>query len=283
MTAEDATNDLLSLIGVDSQEIAGDATVTRIASDINATLQLLWSKIPQWWNTVTVGEILRSPVTITVQVTSGSKTFTATGYQSWMEGCTVTVGGIANRIAASGTLLYPWVGGTGETSITVYQDFVKVGETHLTVIQPVFLLGYHPLHSLPGVIRHEMGGDILEIGEPTSYAVEVSGRYASGASQRGIRVFPLPQTQYTLSYEVRPSITRIVKPLDSTKVIPVPFDYAESVFMPLLRKQFATWKHFNAQGMKTILDEQVMQAWDIIRELAPQPTKRSPVGVPKGW
>jgi len=287
MTAEQAANDLLGLIGVESQAIAGDSTLARICNDLNATIQLLWASVPSWWISSTVGLMVNAPVTLDIGVTAGSKAFTVSGgaYAFWMKGCTARVGGLYNRIAGDGTLLYPWVGGTSTVSASVYADRIQCPADIVSVVPPLFLLGEGELQSLAGNRRQQMDGGIAdefpEIGTPTGYLIEAPD-YTSADLVLGIRLQVLPIKAFTISFEGRKKYPAITLPL-TTQPIPVPHGFAESVFLPLLRKQFATWKHFNHSGMKTVLDEQAIAAWQIIEHLSPQPSRNRIVRVPCGW
>jgi len=75
MTVADAQSDLLGLIGIEDAQYASTQVNTRILSDINASLQKLWTMLPPWWSTKTTGQLLRAPVQVTdLTVTAGSKT-----------------------------------------------------------------------------------------------------------------------------------------------------------------------------------------------------------------
>ena len=61
MTSADARDDLLSMIGIEDPAHASDAILRRILSDLNLTLQKIWTMASPWWSAGKSGGVLRGP------------------------------------------------------------------------------------------------------------------------------------------------------------------------------------------------------------------------------
>lgn len=308
-TTEEAALDLCGLIGVEELALAGTPTLNRIISDINAELQYLWTLIPHWWSAEPTGAIVRAPQTLSgITATFGSKTVTLTAPDTWMVGCTLLFDGeeFQNQLVAytgtTGTLLRPYAGATGSgKSAILYNDCFVQATTTSAILPPVLLLGEGELIGLSGrrdlrryssnstyATNHGLAGDMgaaaenMDIGRPIAYYVETYSNPTTRLTNLRLRLAPLPDKQYLLEYQSRTEAPRITT-LNSSTSIPVPQQYVDSVFMPMLRKRFASWKNFNTQGIKGVLDEQYNQAIQILDRLKPQPIAARSVGVRPGW
>ena len=317
MTVLEAQLDLLGLIGVESTGFASDQVNTRILSDINATLQKLWTMLPPWWSTKTTGELLRAPVQVaSLTVTNGSKTVVTAGTGTlpvWSEACAIRLSGdprdneIVTRdsAAASFTLAMPYAGqnGSGVTA-TIYNDCLTLGESVSGVQPPVMILGEHELVPLrsqrdvhtfapsAGHNREAVYGQMhdsfvvaeqRDVDTPIGYLVE-RGVTTTGRVINRLRVSPFPDKQYTVQFEERLQAPRIASlAAASTTPLPIPQDYAESIFMPMLRYQFTTQKHFDASAIRAALKEQYQDAFQLLAKLKPQIARSSHVRVSDFW
>jgi hypothetical protein len=297
--AQGVALDLLGLIGVNTMLAADVVTQQRIMADINATLQKLWSMVPQWWTTYTDGEVLRAPVQIGgITATNGSRTISASpAIEAWMHGCTIRIDGdpYDNELATASTLARPYAGATGSgKTAMVYGDCVTLGATVSGVIPPVILMGERELVGVgnkrdlrqfsSGSTQYEgnisqVVSDRKDIGTPSAFHVE-NNRTMAGQTHR-LRVSPLPDKAYVLQFESR-QITPRIAALDTT-AIPVPDQYIESIFLPMLRKQFSTWPKYKITGLRELIDEQYQDAFQMLTKLKPQPVRAGFVRVREGW
>jgi hypothetical protein len=317
MTVAEAQSDLLGLIGIEDAQYASTQVNTRILSDINATLQKLWTMLPPWWSTNTTGELLRAPVQVSgLTVTNGSKTVVTSGTGTlpvWSEACAIRVSGdprdneIVTRdsAAASFTLALPYAGqnASGVTA-TVYNDCITLGTSVSGVQPPVIILGEHelvPLRSQRDVQtfgpsvgyghREAVYGQLADsfvvaeqrdVDVPIGYLVE-RGVTPTGRVINRLRVSPFPDKDYVVQFEERAQAPRIASLSPGSTEIPIPQDYAESIFMPVLRYQFTTQKHFDASAIRAALKEQYQEAFQLMAKLKPQTARVGHVRVSDHW
>jgi hypothetical protein len=189
------------------------------------------------------------------------------------------------------TLVRPYAGssiaaGTG----TLFTDTIILPDAVMSVIPPVLIHGEHelkPLRSQRDVMLFSdaynfhsyadttvgPGSTVIaenrDIDVPVGFYVE-NYRRPNGKTTLRLRVSPLPDKEYALRFDVRLGAPEITV-LNTGTEIPIPQNYAHSVFLPILRYQFSTWKHINlgnqANEYKTHYDE----AWQILAKLKPQP------------
>lgn len=312
MTVSEAQSDLLGLIGIEDAQFASTQINTRILSDINATLQKLWTMLAPWWSTTTTGELLRAPVQVGgLTVTKGSKTvFTAgTGtLPSWGEACAIRLTGdprdneivTLDTAAAEFTLALPYAGNTGSgITATVYNDCLTLGTSVSGVQPPVVILGEHELvplrsqrdlHAFAPSTGHnrEVSPDSYVVAEPRDVDVPVGYLIERGSTPSGrvfnrLRVSPFPDKDYVIQFESRAQAPRIASLTPGTTEIPIPQDYAEAIFMPMLRYQFSTQKHFEAAALRAPLKEQYQDAFTLMAKLKPQTARASNVRVSDNW
>lgn len=225
--------------------------------------------------------------------------FPATEINASMLGQTVRLGDdpFDNELAAydattrTATLVRPYTGQTTTAGTgTLFTDSIILPDAVMSVIPPVLIHGEHelkPLRSQRDVMLFSdaynfhsyadttvgPGSTVIaenrDIDVPVGFYVE-NYRRASGKTTLRLRVSPLPDKEYALRFDVRLGAPEITA-LNSATEIPIPQNYAHSVFLPILRYQFSTWKHVNmgnqANEYKTHYDE----AWQILAKLKPQP------------
>ncbi len=316
MTVAEAQSDLLGLIGIENAQYASTQVNIRILSDINATLQKLWTMLAPWWTTKTTGELLRAPVQVSgLTLTKGSKTITTAApgtLPTWSEACAIRIAGdprdnvIETRDASNttATLALPYAGDTTAAgTATVYQDCLTLGTSVTGVQPPVIILGEHELVPLRsqrdlqtfapsvGHNREAVYGQLhdsfvvaeqRDVDVPIGYLVE-RGVTAAGRVFNRLRVSPFPDKEYVIQFEERAQAPRIASINPGTAEIPIPQDYAEAIFMPMLRYQFTTQKHFDASAIRAALKEQYQDAFTLLAKLKPQTARASHVRVSDHW
>lgn len=317
MTVGAAVTDLLGLIGLEDSVYASDQIKNRILSDINGTLQLIWTMVPPWWTVRQTGRLLNPPVLVSsgLTLTKGSNVVQSIGtpkMPTWAAGCTIRLGDDQedNEVVkpdAIGdltiTLMRPYAGtsmvstGTG----TVYHDAITLASDVWGVSPPVVLLGERELLPLRGerdlrvyaadtghrrVSYHDVAGGLTvvanrrDVDVPVGYFVEsVFLQPPQNEVRLRMRVAPLPPVQYSLQFEERLNPPRVANLSNPTEIVPVPQGMYESVFLPLLRNQFTTQKHFEASNIRPMLQKQADQAFQLLAKLKPQSARIGAVSV----
>jgi hypothetical protein len=189
------------------------------------------------------------------------------------------------------TLVRPYAGTTTTAGTgTLFTDSIILPDAVMSVIPPVLIHGEHelkPLRSQRDVMLfsdaynfHSYADTVVgpgstviaenrDIDVPVGFYVE-NYRRASGKTTLRLRVSPLPDKEYALRFDVRLGAPEITA-LNTTTEIPIPQNYAHSVFLPILRYQFSTWKHVNLGNQGNEYKTQYDEAWQILAKLKPQP------------
>lgn len=303
MTTAEARDDVLGLIGIGDAAHADTAVLTRILSDQNRTLQVIWTMLPQFWSEDNDGELLPAPVSFSgLTLTHGGKSFTGGSFTTAQIGRTVRITGDENdnELATTTSLVRPYLGpSTAAGSGTIYGDCITLGTSIIGVLAPVILQGEHELVPLRGhrdlrifsatsghyakdegfTRQHYTVADPREINTPVGYLVRPV--LIANVTQLRLRVAPLPDRDYVVTFEKRTSCPRVTA-LNST-VIPMPQDLAESVFLPIFRHKFSTWKHFPESSRKTVKEESD-EAFSLLVKMKPQPMRLGRAQVdPENW
>jgi hypothetical protein len=121
-----------------------------------------------------------------------------------------------------------------------------------------------------------------DVDVPIGYLVE-RGLTATGRVVNRLRVSPFPDKQYVVQFEERAEAPRIASLSPGSTDIPIPQDYAESIFLPILRYQFTTQKHFDASAIRAALKEQYQDAFQLLAKLKPQIARAGHVRVSDHW
>lgn len=300
MTTAEARDDLLAMIGVEDPNHASEIILKRIQSDINLVLQKIWTMASPWWSASKSGSVIKGPRALSgLELANGSPDVTGADINQSAIGQTLRIGDdpfdneIADYDDSTGTmrLIRPYAGSTMSNATgTLYTDTVILPDAVMSVIPPVLIHGEHelkPLRSQRDVMLFSdaynfhsyadttvgPGSTVIaenrDVDVPVGFYVE-NYRRANGKTTLRLRVSPLPDKEYALRYDVRLGAPEITA-LDNSTEVPIPQGYAHSVFLPILRYQFSTWKHVNmgnqANEYKTHYDE----AWQILAKLKPQP------------
>lgn len=301
MTTAEARDDLLGLLSVEAAN-ADAATLSRILSDQNALLQTIWTMLPQGWSQVPTGERLAAPAALTgLTLSQGAKTISGT-LTAEMVGCTIRLDGDTNDniLATTTTLARPYLGAsTGAGTGTIFGDCITLGTGTVGVLGPVILLGEHELTPLrsrrdlqmfsTAQVHYQTRNDMPEqeysvadprdVNRPIGFLVEQE--LIGTRVQLRLRVSPLPDREYVVQFDKRIATPRVMA-LDSTE-IPLPQDMAESIYLPMLRQRFSTWKHFPAEA-KAGLKEMSDDAFTLLVKMKPMPVRLGRARVrPEDW
>lgn len=302
MTTAESRDDLLAMIGIEDPNHASDAILKRIKSDINLTLQKIWTMASPWWSYGKSGGILKGPTAISgIEATLGSTNISDPTSQLdvAMIGQTIRIGDdpydneIASYDAATktGALMRPFAGvTTTDASGYIYTDTIILPDNIMSVIPPVLIYGEHelkPLRSQRDIMsfseslnynshsEYSVGpastliAENRDIDVPVGFYIE-NYRRASGKTTLRMRVSPLPDKDYVLRFDVRYGAPEI-SALDTATEIPIPQNYTHSIFLPILRYQFSTWKHVNLGNQGNEYKTHYDEAWQLLSKLKPQP------------
>lgn len=299
MTTTDARDDLLSMIGVEDPEHASEVVHRRILSDINVVLQKIYSMAMPWWTSSRSGGILKKPLILNgLTFQNGSEVITSNNsFLPTMAGNTIRVGDdpddneIKDFVSANSvTLVRPFRGTPASDGLaTLYCDTIILPHDTMSVVPPVFIQGEHelkPLRSQNDVMLFSVGSpnnsysdnfysttaNNRDEGTPIGYYIEPYIDSLAKNTKLRLRVSPLPDRDYTLRFDVRLAAPRITA-IEPAVQIPIPMGYGESIFLPILRFQFSTWRHVNLGNQSNELKQQYDEAWQILAKLKPQPVK----------
>jgi hypothetical protein len=141
-------------------------------------------------------------------------------------------------------------GESGILPVTIYHDAVHIGDDVLKLHHEAYLSG-EPIHPI-GDIRqarprrspsqdYRMAGSsgdtagrfTLPTGRPTHFSAEAWRTGATVAHRRLLRLAPAPTAQHTLDLRVSVTPPEITS-LTSTALLPIPFQFIESTFLPIM-------------------------------------------------
>jgi hypothetical protein len=317
MTVGTTVTDLLGLVGLEDPVYASDQMKERILSDINATLQVIWTMVPPWWSVRQTGRLVNAPFQVAsgISIAKGSRVATTHGFPrlpEWAEGCTIRVGDdledneVVRRDTAdnlSFELMRPYAGSSLASSgtATVYNDAFRLDPQVAGVQPPVVILGERELLPLRGerdlrvyaadtghrrTSYHDVSGGLTVVGNrrdvdvPIGYYVEsVYLQPPANEVRLLLRLTPLPPNELVLQFEERLAPPRIPSLANSSHIVPVPQGMFESVFLPMVRLQFSTQKHFESSQLRPLLKAQADQAFQLLAKLKPQSARLGAVSV----
>jgi hypothetical protein len=317
MTVGTTVTDLLGLVGLEDPVYASDQMKERILSDINATLQVIWTMVPPWWSVRQNGRLVNAPFQVAtgISIVKGAKVATTNSFPrlpEWSEGCTIRLGDDAedNEVVRrdvpgnlSFELMRPYAGSSLASvgTATVYNDAFDLDAQVAGVQPPVVLLGERELLPLRGerdlrvyaadtghrrTSYHDIAGGLTVVGNrrdvdvPIGYYVEsVYVQPPANEVRLRLRLTPLPANEGTLQFEERLTPPRVVSLANSAEIVPLPQGMFESVFLPMVRMQFSTQKHFESSQLRPVLKAQADQAFQLLAKLKPQSARIGAVSV----
>lgn len=303
--------DLLDVLGIETFDHAPPGLSARGLAELNAALQSIYSLLPDqfWRESSPRAETLHAPALLNVHVTAGSKAITFTGWQDWMDGCTVVISGDAkhNRIVSDAgstpSLWLPYRGATGPATATLYHDAVTVLDAE-EIIGPVMLEGYWELvpaaHERQRQLMDPGSGNIAAartsaggafglfpmphyerlIGTPMGYLVAPAPRLHGGVHLR-LLLSALPDIEYILSYKVKGVAPVKVTSWDDNRAWLVPHDYTESILLPIVRYRMAGHPNFPLSERE--LQASYETATKILSNLRPRGHQPAGIAVGEDW
>jgi hypothetical protein len=233
--------------------------------------------------------LLYPPTAVTIAVTTGSRSATITGWQDWMAGCSIVIDGhdcdnqIRNNLATV-SLKYPYGGTTGSVGATVYGDCITAESDVLAVYQPIRANGLdlQPIGSAGIETRstEDFGAHVdfapvpavqlrmvSATSRPMAYALETWSEDTTPNVIR-LRLTPAPAMAATLEYRAMktpPAITTIT----SVDQLPVPFEFVQTIFMPLARQKLTACPFFRTQNGMEEIARAAQQAMILLASLDP--------------
>lgn len=231
------------------------------AKALNGALQQLFGKGGKWLRTDDRGAVLNPPISIAIAVTNGSKNATIANdvWEAWFSGCSIIIDGAAvdNQIrnnAAAVVLKFPYSGTTGTKTATIYHDSLELDADVLEVSDEV-KIDRVPLQKINTPSRNTLSPQNIEdfgshrngfirpidsvaasTGNTTGFIVETWSPDAVTEPRTRIRFAPAPSKACFVDYSVMLCPPRITTLL-SLAYLPIPFDFMESIFLPLALKQ----------------------------------------------
>ena len=235
-----------------------------VQAALNSALQDLFAKGKPWVRTDKRGAVINAPTTVTIAVTNGSTAGTITGWASWMAGCSIVIDGAAvdNEIrnaSASVVLRYPYSGTTGTKTAIVYHDSITVGTdvlelhaevkvdnrtVHLMTGSKAFAsIGATEDFGFPQTVEDARIG--VTVGLPIGYEVETWSADGTTAPVIRVRLYPAPAQAGFMSYSAM-LLPPIVSDIASTDTLPIPYQFMESIFLPIATKKLRTCSFWRA-------------------------------------
>lgn len=274
-SAADIRDFLLPDLG---KKIGATLTTTetaRMVRDINSALHtLLGQQLAE-----DRSALVRAPLAVTLDVTSGSTAITFSGFASWMLGCTIKIGSAWNRLqklSSDPSLEQPWLGETtAGIAATVYQDCVNLDYALESVQEPV-RLGNARIFPVPNKqvldatrFTRNASGDLVEA-SPQYYLIEDSLSYLQVPATR-FQFDTLPTTQQALQFSAALRAPQITD-LADTRTFLLPGGRDVEILHPVVRFLFRTFPQFIGDVGEVRADyTQARQQWSMYSNKGPQP------------
>lgn len=263
-----------------------------VQAALNSALQDLFAKGKPWVRTDKRGAVLNAPTTVTIAVTNGSTAGTITGWASWMAGCSIVIDGAAvdNEIrnaSASAVLRYPYSGTTGTKTALVYHDSITMGDDVLELHGEI-RVDNRTLHLMTGPAAFAAIGATEDFGFPQTiadarigvtaglsigYEVETWSPDGATAPVIRVRLYPAPAQAGFMSYSamlVPPSVTDI----SSAGTLPIPYQFMESIFLPIATKKLRTCPFWRAATADQQIEDDYNNALRNLNESEPTMIQR---------
>ena len=268
--------------------------IPTIVACVNGALQEIHDASPTGAYYRRIGTTLNTPTAVQISLTSGSATVSVTGWQSWMNGCSVRLGGdtIVNEFTSQTTLRRPYIGTTHTTDATVYHDCIILGQDILGVKGPVEIPQIRLLDSTGSreafyqyewnrIYGDDYGRGLARIwatpkmaAQPRAYFTE--REKTDTGSQIRLQVLPIPDMSYNLQYGVITdaisiSSSDIGTMTDPNTTFGIPGGWDESVLLPMALKRFSGTPTFGNGNplIQAEIDRQHKKARDILQQSDP--------------
>jgi hypothetical protein len=272
------------------------AEVTRA---LNSALQELYGDGAPWMRKGSEGFLLHPPQAATVTVTAGGKSADfGDDWQDWFTGCTCRINGasVDNVITTAheggtATLLFPHDGPSGDASVTIYHDSLTLPATVCNVMRPVSVKGEHfltPVNGpakLDGYLANEHDYDFDRrvsttgahtylpkgqcLGTPSLYTVDTHTADEMASPVLRLRLSPAPDRQMLLEARVQYAAPDLSN-YGYDDVLPVPFQYAESILLPIATQILSGSPFFRNTSAAGEIARQYSRALELAKSSTPQ-------------
>lgn len=257
---------------------------------LNAGLQECFAVASPWARWANRGDVLPAPATVTVNVTHGSRAISRTGnFVSSMATIVIAEDDVDNVLVeasgTTGTLRFPYQGTTGAKEATIYGDACTLDADVLSVHGPIRTDGVEisprPNPNIPSRALDDYGAheDFIPppirrqrtsrtASTPLSYSLETIATGSTAAPRAVLRFYPAPASLMRVEYQAKlkpPSITSIA----STDALPIPFEFVQSVFLPIARNALMASTFFRDMQSAPAIAQQYQRAIAILADLNP--------------
>ena len=252
-----------------------------VLTAMNSGLQDLFAKGKPWVRSDERGEVIHAPVTVPIQVTNGSRSavIDAGDWLGRFAGATCVIEGsnvdnqIRNNTASDIILKYPHDGTTGTKNALIYQDVITFDADVLEVIEP-FRLDRRDLVPMPNPFAFGpvsstedfgfrsnsaqpiVGRVAATAGTPRGFCVETWSKSGTDAPRVRARLYPAPLADGFIDYKVM-LLPPVITDIASTDELPIPFQFVESIFLPIATKHLRGCAFWRA----TMNDQQVEDSY----------------------
>jgi hypothetical protein len=264
---------------------------------INGALQEIHDVSPSGAYYRRIGTILQAPQSVDITVADQSNAVVVTGWQDWMNGCSVIISGsvIANEFLSQTQLRRPFSGTAGTYSAQVYNDTIILADGILSVRGPVEIPQIRLLDPASSrevfytyewnrIYGDDYGRGLTRIYAAPKIAAQPRAYYTEReqtdtGSQVRLQVLPVPDQQYFLHYGVITDAISITAadigttsdPWDAGESFGIPGGWDESVLLPMALKRFSISPNFGNGNPLLVaeLDRQFKKAVDILQASDP--------------
>ena len=274
-----------------------------VLAAINAALQETTSQGRPWIVTDERGHVLKAPATISIATTDGSTSATITGWESWMAGCAIVIDGedIDNQIrnnSASAVLKFPATA-TGTRNATVYANALNLGADVMDVRKPIRCDGIDLIEmssNLPSrrpTAFNDYGLSSMRMhapsyrervadtaNQPRFYRVTTWSPSNAASMLQRIEVYPAPAVQCFIEYKCSLAPV-VVTDLTATTTLPIPFNFVQSVFLPIAERALMDSPFFRGTAAANAIVASDQKAREILKSLEPDKTGRKRI-IPLG-
>lgn len=304
MTARALADILLSYYSPEEQTVPDSVTYPKrnasVLTAINGALQELYGEGGAWMRRRSLGLQLKAPTPVTIATTADSHAGTITGWENWMEGCSIVINGgsVDNEILEHSTggqvtLRFPFDGSTGSHSAIVYCDSYNLADEVTGVLKPVRIMNGPRLAPVtdPDKLlmsptleddfgRHRLvpnpplpNGRLSDfVGTPQLYCCDSRAEDYDKPSLR-LRFGPPPDRSMMISYRATiapPVITAADLVASPSPTVPVPAGYAESVLLPIAVQRLVATPYFRDFPGKDEIARSYRAAISLAASLRPQ-------------
>lgn len=260
------------------------------------------------------GVLLNAPTAVSVEITEGSTTAQIFPWASWMEGCTIVIDGepVENQIrvitsslgfdpvVGTVTLKFPatqTASGPAYGSATVYHNSVAIGADVMDVRKPIRVDSQDLMDmssDFPtrrfgqredyGLVRNTLPLSqdtvVSTAGAPRFYRITTWTQGNTVAAGQRMQLYPAPDSRRFLEYKC--SLTPpVVTDLAATTTLPIPFQFVQSVFLPIAERVLMDCPYFRGTASGNTILASEAQARLLLAKLMPSKTNRKRI-IPLG-